>query len=84
MEKAVKILTLTFLAPNYLRKLSICNTKIRQKTWRNAVKTANKKITNLMEEISAHENIYKTYNPNEKVFVRIWKKKGKFLKDIKY
>ena len=36
-----------------------------------------------MKEKSAHENIYKTYNPDEKVFVRIWKKRGKFAKRYK-
>ena len=36
-----------------------------------------------MEEIFAHENIYKTYNPSEKVFVRIWKKKRKIAKRYK-
>ena len=32
MEKAVKISTLALLAPNYLRKVSICNKQKRQKT----------------------------------------------------
>ena len=32
MEKALKISTLTFLAPNYLRKVSICNKQNKQKT----------------------------------------------------
>ena len=30
VEKAMKISTLTFLAPNYLRKVSICNKQNKQ------------------------------------------------------
>ena len=32
MKKAVKVSTLTLLAPNYLRKVSICNKQNRKKT----------------------------------------------------
>ena len=37
-------------------------------------------MVKLMVAKHAHKNIYKTYNPGEKVFVRIGKKRGKFAK----
>ena len=42
-------------------------------------------MAKLMVEKHARKNIYKTYNPSEKVFVRIGKKKeANSPKDIKY
>ena len=37
-------------------------------------------MSRLMVEKHASKNIYKAYNPGEKVFVRIGKKRGKFAK----
>ena len=42
--------------------------------WRNAAKKADERMAKLMVEKHARKNIYKTYNPSEKVFVRIGKK----------
>ena len=80
MEKAVKISIMTLLTPNYLRKVSICNKQNRQRTWRNAAKKADERMTKLTLEKHARKNIYKTYSPGEKVFGRIGKKGGKFVK----
>ena len=47
---------------------------------RNAAKKADERMTKLMVEKHARKNIYKTYNPGERVFVIIGKKRGKFAK----
>ena len=41
--------------------------------WRNAAKKADERMARLIVEKHARKNIYKTYNPNENVFVRIGK-----------
>ena len=46
--------------------------------WINAAKKAIKRMAKLMVEKHACKNICKTYNPSEKVFVRIEEKRGKF------
>ena len=48
--------------------------------WRNAEKKVDKRMAKLMVEKHARKNNYKTYNPGEKVFVRIGKKRGIFAK----
>ena len=47
---------------------------------RNAAKKADERMTKLIVEKHARKNIYKTYNPGERVFVIIGKKRGKFAK----
>ena len=37
-------------------------------------------MAKLVVEKNVRKNIYKTYNPGEKIFVRIGKKRGKFTK----
>ena len=51
---------------------------------RNAAKKADERMTKLMVEKHARKNIYKTYNPGERVFVIIGKKEENSPKDIKY
>ena len=41
-------------------------------------------MAKLMVEKNVRKNIYKTYNPGEKIFVRIGKKEENSPKDIKY
>ena len=48
--------------------------------WRNVAKIADERMAKLMVEKHVRKNIYKTYNPGEKIFVRIEKKRGKFVK----
>ena len=77
----MKISTLTFLAPNYLRKVSICNKQNKQ----NSGEMQEKKLMSKWPS-SWYKNIFVKIstkhicNPGEKVFVRIGKKRGKFAK----
>ena len=54
-----------------LRSQSEYLQQAKQTDWRNAAKKAGEQMAKLMVENHARKNIYKTYNPGEKVFVRI-------------
>ena len=48
--------------------------------WINPAGKADERLAKLMVEKQARKNTYKTYNSGEKIFLKIWKKRGKLAK----